>query len=60
MDRVAYTRLDGPTSSVVAAPSCTSNFFGHVVTSRDAGGTVNGLTTRYGEKEFAARRLEAR
>ena len=32
-------------------------FFGHVVMSRDAAGTVNGLTTRYGEKEFAARRL---
>jgi hypothetical protein len=28
--------------------------------SRDAGGTVKGLTTRYGEKEFAARRLEAK
>jgi CubicO group peptidase (beta-lactamase class C family) len=36
------------------------NFFGHVVISRDAGGTVNGLTTRYGEKEFTARRLEAK
>jgi CubicO group peptidase (beta-lactamase class C family) len=36
------------------------NFFGHVVVSRDAGGTVNGLTTRYGEKEFRARRLQAR
>jgi D-alanyl-D-alanine carboxypeptidase len=35
-------------------------FFGHVVMSRDAGGTVNGLTTRYGEKEFIARRLEAK
>ncbi len=36
------------------------NFFGHIVMSRDAGGTVNGLTTRYGEKEFTARRLEAK
>jgi CubicO group peptidase (beta-lactamase class C family) len=36
------------------------NFFGHVVMSRDAGGAVNGLTTRYGEKEFTARRLEAK
>ena len=36
------------------------NFFGHVVMSRDARGTVNGLTTRYGEKEFTARRLEAK
>jgi CubicO group peptidase (beta-lactamase class C family) len=36
------------------------NFFGHVVMSRDARGTVNGLTTRYGEKEFPARRLEAK
>jgi CubicO group peptidase (beta-lactamase class C family) len=36
------------------------NFFGHVVMSRDAEGTVNGLTTRYGEKEFTARRLEAK
>jgi CubicO group peptidase (beta-lactamase class C family) len=36
------------------------NFFGHVVMSKDAKGTVNGLTTRYGEKEFPARRLEAK
>jgi hypothetical protein len=36
------------------------NYFGHVVMSRDAGGTVNGLTTHYGEREFAARRLEAK
>ena len=35
-------------------------FFGHVVMSRDAGGMVNGLTTRYGEKEFTARRLEGK
>ena len=35
-------------------------YFGHVTMSRDAAGTVNGLTTRYGEKEFAARRLEAK
>ena len=28
------------------------NFFGHVVMSKDAGGTVNGLTTRYGEQEL--------
>lgn len=36
------------------------NFFGHVVMSKDAGGAVNGLTTRYGQKEFPARRLEAK
>ncbi|MGA7630447.1 MAG: hypothetical protein WCB11_06750 [Terriglobales bacterium] len=36
------------------------NFFGNVVMSRDAGGTVNGLTTRYGEKEFSPRRLQAK
>jgi hypothetical protein len=36
------------------------DFFGHVVMSKDAGGAVNGLTTRYGQREFAARRLEAR
>jgi len=36
------------------------NFFGHVVMSRDAGAAVNGLTTRYGEKEFIARRLESK
>ncbi|HTC55295.1 MAG TPA: serine hydrolase domain-containing protein [Candidatus Sulfotelmatobacter sp.] len=36
------------------------NFFGHVVMSKDAGGAVNGLTTRYGQKEFTARRLEAK
>jgi CubicO group peptidase (beta-lactamase class C family) len=36
------------------------NFFGHVVMSKDAGGMVNGLTTRYGETQFAARRLEAK
>jgi CubicO group peptidase (beta-lactamase class C family) len=34
------------------------NFFGHVVMSRDAAGAVNGLTTRYGEKEFTARRVQ--
>lgn len=36
------------------------DFFGHVVMSKDAGGAVNGLTTRYGQREFAARRLEAK
>ncbi len=36
------------------------NFFGHIVMSKDAGGAVNGLTTRYGEKEFPARRMEAK
>jgi CubicO group peptidase (beta-lactamase class C family) len=36
------------------------NFFGHVVMSRDAGGAITGLTTRYGEKDFTARRLEAK
>jgi hypothetical protein len=36
------------------------DFFGHVVMSKDAGGAVSGLTTRYGQREFAARRLEAR
>jgi CubicO group peptidase (beta-lactamase class C family) len=35
-------------------------FFGRVVMSRGAAGAVNGLTTRYGEKEFTARRLEGK
>jgi CubicO group peptidase (beta-lactamase class C family) len=35
-------------------------FFGHIAMSRDARGVVNGLTTRYGEKEFSARQLEAK
>jgi hypothetical protein len=37
-----------------------SAIFGHVVMSRGAGGAVNGLTTRYGEKEFTGRRLESK
>jgi hypothetical protein len=36
------------------------NFFGHVVMSRGGEGNVTALTTRYGEKEFTARRLEAK
>lgn len=32
-------------------------FFGHVVMSKDAQGKVTGLTCRYGEKTFVARRL---
>jgi CubicO group peptidase (beta-lactamase class C family) len=36
------------------------NFFGHVVMSRGGVGIVTALTTRYGEKEFTARRLEAK
>jgi CubicO group peptidase (beta-lactamase class C family) len=35
-------------------------FFAHVVMSRDATGHVNGLTIRYGEKEYAAKRLESK
>jgi len=31
-----------------------------VVMSRDAAGAITGLTTRYGEKDFTARRLEAK
>ena len=35
-------------------------FFGRIVISTDAGGKVTGLTTRYGEKTFIARRLDAK
>lgn len=36
------------------------NFFGHIVMSRDAAGNINGLTTRYGKKDFAAHRLQVK
>ena len=36
------------------------NFFGVVTVSRGSGGKVTGCTVRYGQKDFLARRLEAR
>jgi CubicO group peptidase (beta-lactamase class C family) len=35
-------------------------FFGRIVMSTDAGGKVSGLTSRYGDKTFTARRLDVK
>ena len=32
-------------------------FFGHVAMVKDADGKVTGLTTRYGDRDFAAHRI---